>query len=97
METVDVIFRVTKGWPEPTAIFPGIPGDSSRYNCMVYKRLGQHGTGTLGDMIRNSRPATPEEYAPLARELERIGYKLRIVRRATRRHREERYAELARV
>lgn len=51
-----------------------------------YMHIGQHGAADLYGIIWKSRPATPEEYAPLKRELERnYGYNLKVYQRADRR------------
>lgn len=46
----------------------------------VYAHEGQHSTGSI-DWMRTTRPATPEEYASLLRELTAIGYDVTIGRR----------------
>jgi hypothetical protein len=50
--------------------------------CTAYSRIGQHGDADYDFVISHTRPATYEEYEPLARELEQIGYKLDIRKRA---------------
>lgn len=56
-----------------TAVFPTLPGTNNPATFTVYAHIGQHGTGTRG-WYADTRPATPEEYAPLLAELERAGY-----------------------
>lgn len=41
---------------------------------MSYEHVGQHGSGSINLMVRQTRPATREESAPLRRELEKLGY-----------------------
>ena len=41
--------------------------------CASYVHMGQHGGADYG-LIRELKPAKPNEYAPLLRELEYIGY-----------------------
>jgi hypothetical protein len=72
-----VIFRV---WDKRDgggviALFPHLPGTvfDSR-SCMSYEHVGQHGPADLAGVISRTRPATPEEYEPLRRELERAPY-----------------------
>jgi hypothetical protein len=77
-----VIFRADKCGP--FAIFPHLPGTYDAATCLVYQRIGQHSAGLTIHMIPGSRPATRREYAPLARELRRIGYRLRIGLRVPR-------------
>ena len=57
------------------AIFPGIPGTRHDYSCLSYMHVGQHGACDV-DIIGDTSRARPEEYAPLARELEGLGYVL---------------------
>lgn len=81
-----VIFRK---WPkreggDVIALFPEVASSYIRsYDCESYQHIGQHG-GASPDIVQWTRPATPEEYAPLKRELESIGYVLRVVKKFTR-------------
>ncbi len=43
-------------------------------NVMSYTHVGQHCEANYNAIIADTRRATPEEYAPLANELHRIGY-----------------------
>lgn len=61
---------------ETVAIFPELPHDVRGYQCMIYAHVGQHGGGDRFHIIDGTRAATPEEIAPLARELAGIGYNL---------------------
>lgn len=89
-----VIFRTFKhGTPETYALFPEIPATMSPGLCMSYAHVGQH-SAALASCLPNTRPATPEEIAPLREELERIGYVLRPVKRFTRAHFETRCATI---
>lgn len=74
MKTQNVVFRVfPKG--DVIALFC----DSAKYcnpgNVMSYQHIGQHGEASrhLGIYLRL---ATPDEYAPLLRELNRVYYPL---------------------
>ena len=81
-QTVPVIFR---RWPngDICALFPTIASDYEGRHCTVYSHIGQHGAAEYGHVIDQTKPATPDEYAPLMRELESIGYEnLRVYRRA---------------
>lgn len=94
-DTVDVVFRVFRGDDsEVFALFPGLPGTNNPGTCSSYARIGQHSSADPAGCIQRSRPATPEEYAPLMEELTRIGYKLRPVKRCTARHYQRRKAVL---
>jgi hypothetical protein len=83
MKTQRVIFRKWKKGGDVIAYFPDIPETAP--GCVLsYMHIGQHGAGYYphGDTV----PATPEEYGPLLRELEAIGYdNLRIVSRVMKR------------
>ena len=72
------------------ALFPTIAADM-RGNLLSYMHTGQHGAASP-DLGRNLRLANPGEYAPLARELESLGYTLDIRTRScpayARAHRE---------
>jgi hypothetical protein len=55
------------------ALFPyeeGAPGF-----CTVYQHCGGHGSADYTGCVARSRPAKPEEYAALKRELESAPYK----------------------
>ena len=71
-----VLFRVIRG--EVEAFLPDVP--ANRGNIVCYAHIGQHSEASL-DYYRLGRPAKPREYAELKRELERIGYKLQVVKR----------------
>lgn len=87
---VRVIFRMLQG--ESLALFPEIPGDYSAHTCLSYAHTGQHCaadcTAPLGT------PATPEQYTPLKKELESLGYVLIIAHRTTRKDYQKRRAAL---
>ena len=78
-----VIFRRgrAKSDDEVFAVFPTEPG-RDEYDFTIYVHQGQHGTGTRRGCINSkTRLATPAEYADLKRELEHIGYRLKVVKR----------------
>jgi len=98
-DVVDVMFRVIKAgeWKGTVeAWFPGLPGTNDYYRDMLtYAHMGQHGSGDIGYMQQKTRNAKPSEYAALKRELESLGpepYKLRVVKKMTRKHFEQRKA-----
>jgi len=73
MERLNVIFRAERAGPykgEVTAVFPSIPSDYHG-GTLCYARIGQHG-GCSDGWYRKTRPAMPEEYAPLLAELRGI-------------------------
>jgi len=92
-----VLFRAMRDKSaEVTALFPAMAGTVGNPNdCTCYARIGQHGAASL-DFIRRTRPAKPEEYAPLKAELESIGYVLKVAHRATEADRRARLAQLSR-
>jgi hypothetical protein len=64
------------------ALFPDIghaPGLVSSY-----EHVGQHGGADYSGVINHTKPATPDEYADLKKELESApyNYNLRVVKRA---------------
>ena len=65
---------------EVIALFPLIPHDANGIYCVSYLHIGQHGAADTS-ITRTTQPASPSEYAPLARELESIGYSLQIRQR----------------
>jgi|694.fasta_scaffold30353_9 hypothetical protein len=72
-----VVFRKSKD--EVLALFPEIPATVTGHDCMCYAHVGQHGSASPYIHRHGYRLATPEEYAPLKRELEAIGYDLHVV------------------
>ncbi len=82
-EVTPVVFRVYKKGGDVLALFPYMKWDT-RGNCGSYQRIGQHGGAHYGHNIRATRPASPADYAPLARELRGMGYRLRIITRRGR-------------
>ncbi len=71
-EILPVIFRRDRGkHGEVTAVFPTLPYSAQGLYWTCYAHMGQHGSCGI-DWLRRTRPATPEEYAPLLRELQGI-------------------------
>jgi hypothetical protein len=66
------------------ALFPEV----AEYNgmCMSYMHMGQHGAADYDSVVARTVPATPEEYAPLKRELESAPYNYNLVIRKRRPH-----------
>jgi hypothetical protein len=83
-----VIFRADKDG-EVTAIFPCEPFDYEGRYMSCYAHIGQHGSCSL-EWYRTTRPAAPDEYASLKRELESASreYRLKVYRRMTPGHRD---------
>lgn len=85
-----VLYRWDIEDKSPVAIFPTIAAtvDGSQLQC--YAHVGQHSGASLDWLRDKTRPATEAEYAPLARELRRVGYKsLRAVKRISQSMRAE--------
>jgi hypothetical protein len=103
-----VIFRVfkpeslrQKGWSDTTsteviALFPTIPANHSGTDVMSYAHVGQHSAASPDIVVARTRPAKPHEYANLKRELESIGYRLKVYQRETHAMRSARIAEARR-
>lgn len=89
-----VIFRK---WRDGTidAIFPELPASRNGLDCVAYAHVGQHGAADYHAVIWQTKPAMPDEYAALARELTGIGYALDVIKRAPRNALATRRANLA--
>ncbi len=85
MKRIDrVLFRRWSGEPRTIiAILPDVP--SSLGMAMMYEHIGQHGEGDYALVLPRTIPALPEEYGGLKKELEQIGYKLRVIKRLNKR------------
>ena len=78
-----VVFRQF-GDGEVVALFPDEPGDCAGHTCMSYMHVGQHGAADPAHVVRQTRPAHPDnpELDALRRELQfQIGYCLWTFRR----------------
>ena len=96
MHKVAVVFRRWGDTGDVIALFPEIPSDIFGFYCDSYEHVGQHGGADYYGVVRHTNPATPEESAALAAELQRIGYRLVPVRRASPRLHELRREEARR-
>jgi hypothetical protein len=84
MNKVTVIFRKDKdGAKACFALFPELASDLYGNFCTAYQCIGQHCAADYFGCVANSRPAMPDEYAELRKELEGRGYELNIRRRAS--------------
>jgi hypothetical protein len=78
-----VIFRKYKDG-DIIALFPEEPFSVHSY-CSSYMHVGQHGAADVVYVMMDTKPAKPEEYAELKRELECLGYEnLKVIHRTTR-------------
>lgn len=74
-EVLPVIFRAEKSGQfagSVSAVFPTEPGTPEPGTMACYARIGQHGSCHIGWYRERTRPATPDEYAPLLAELRDI-------------------------
>jgi hypothetical protein len=79
------------------ALMPEIPHTLSPNTMACYASIGHHSWACM-DYVRDStKPATEAEYRPLLRELENIGYTVRVIRRIGPKYLKIREAELRRV
>jgi hypothetical protein len=85
-----VVFRQWKGNGDVIALFPSMPADLGGFYCDSYEHVGQHGAADYHGVIQHTTPYSLADAGELSRELRTIGYKLRPIRRATRRHHEAR-------
>jgi len=76
---------------EIIALFPRIAGNMNPSTMMSYQHVGQHGAA---DCIDNTTLATEDEYKDLKKELESIGYNLKIAKKATYKDFQERQRQL---
>lgn len=88
-----------------TAVFPTLPGNSDPRTATCYAHIGQHSACSPEWYRSTQRPATPEEYSDLLRELRGIyerdddsdAVRLVIAKRWTRQHDDARRAEIRRT
>lgn len=80
-----VVFRRWRDTGGIIALFPELPSDYHGRFCDSYEHLGQHGGADFHGVIRATKPVSAEDSATLAHELERIGYRLKPIRRASSR------------
>ena len=90
-----VIFRVFREG-DVIALFPEIAANENVGICLSYQHVGQHGGADLMGMMR-LRKATRAEYAPLASELRRAGYNLKVIDRVQPGMMAERRRQIARI
>ena len=88
-----VIFKKCEG--EVVAVFPELAGTSDPYTMTCYAHVGQHAHCNTA-FVANSKPAKPEEYESLLKELTQVGYeKIRVVRKHLDKYTKVRELELA--
>lgn len=89
-DTDVVVFRRWRDCGDIIALFPEIPADLFSDLCEAYEHESQHGGANYWSVIQQTLPVNVEEAAALAEELERVGYNLRPVKRASLHHHEKR-------
>lgn len=87
-----VIFRMLGD--NPVAIFPTMPADTfglvlSHEHCLSFETIGHYGSWSMKQGQR-ARLATHAEYIELKKELQRMGYRLKVVKRIAAAHNRER-------
>ena len=87
-----VLFRKWRGTKDVFALFPELPSDYQGFFCDSFERIGQHSGADYHLCINASDPASAEDAAELRQELERIGYRLKPIQRASYKHHEARRA-----
>jgi hypothetical protein len=79
----EVMFRydTTKGFKG--TIFAVLPHqvDTLQGDVTTYQHVGQHSTGDYNVCLQQSRPATEAEFADLKKEMENLGYNLKVVKK----------------
>lgn len=80
MDKTITIFRKYKDG-EIIALFPAEKWNRNDNTCTSYVHVGQHGAADYDYVVSRTSLATPEEYADLKAELERIGYELDVKKR----------------
>ena len=87
-----VVFRKWKDIGDIIALFPELPSDIHGFYCDSYEHVGQHGGADFYGVVQATKPATLKEAKSLTRELTRIGYRLKPIKRASYRVHELRRA-----
>ena len=95
-QTIEVMYRKYKDHSgEVLAVFPYEAHDRAGLFVTCYAHIGQHGGAQMAHVLTATRPATPDEYDSLHREISQIYerpkfprdpvYKLRIIKRRSSR------------
>jgi hypothetical protein len=90
IEADTVVFRKWKENGDVIALFPELPADLYGDYCDAYEHVGQHGRADYHGVVQHTKPCSPDDAADLVAELRTIGYKLRPINRAHRRHHDNR-------
>lgn len=100
-EITPVLFRAERSGKfkgDVTAVFPCDPSDINGYHMSCFAHVGQH-SGCCYAWYRNTRAATPAEYARVELELESApyGYRFKVYKRIQHWMDESRRTEARRV
>ena len=87
-----VVLRRWRNTGDLIALFPALPADYQGLFVDSYMHVGQHAAADYHGVVLATTPASQEEAADLIRELERIGYRLKPIKRASRKQHEARRA-----
>ena len=79
----DVVFRCDKSGDFKDVVFALLPHEVSTTNGLVtsYTKIGQHSSANYSGCIGVSRAATEKEYKDLKKEMEGLGYNLKVVKK----------------
>ena len=78
-----VVFRRWRDNGDIIALFPELPADYQGRFCDAYEHVGQHGGADFHGVIQATKAVSVEDAADLIQELERIGYRLKPIKRAS--------------
>ena len=79
----DVVFRCDKHGDFKGIVFAMLPHEVSTQSGSVtsYQHVGQHSSADYSHCVSKSRLATPKEYKDLKKEMEGLGYNLKVVKK----------------
>lgn len=79
----EVVFRCDKSGDFKGIVFALLPHEVSDRNGHVtsYQHVGQHSSADYNGCVTDSRLATEEEYKDLKKEMEGLGYNLKVVKK----------------
>lgn len=86
-EKTIVVFRKFKDDGDIIALFPHVKWSDESISS--YMHVGQHGGADYIGCLKQSVPATKEEYKALQKELESLGYDLIIKKKKMNNYRKE--------
>ncbi len=91
-ETDGLTLVVFRKWPDGQidALLPEIAFDKYGLLCVVYSHQGQHSSADYTAVLNQTVAATPEEFKPLKKELEGLGYVLKVRQKVSSRVHAER-------